>query len=146
VWSILVTGGAGFIGANSVHFLIAETPVQVIDLDNLTYAGNLETLAPLRGQARHVFRPRRPRFAETAPYAPNSSYAASKAAADPPGASLAPHLWGLPVLLTNCSNNYGPYQFPEKLIAAGDPEGDAGRADSDLRGWRQCAGLAVCYG
>lgn len=52
---ILVTGGAGFIGANFVHFLIAETAVQVINLDNLTYASNLDTLAPLRGNGRHVF-------------------------------------------------------------------------------------------
>lgn len=53
--SILVTGGAGFIGANFVHFLIAETAVQVINLDKLTYAGNPDTLAPLRGKGRHVF-------------------------------------------------------------------------------------------
>lgn len=52
--SILVTGGAGFIGANFVHFLVAETNVQVINLDKLTYAGNLDTLAPLRGNGRHV--------------------------------------------------------------------------------------------
>ena len=53
--SILVTGGAGFIGANFVHFLSAETNVQIINLDRLTYAGNLDSLAPLRGNARHVF-------------------------------------------------------------------------------------------
>jgi len=198
--SILVTGGAGFIGANFVHFLIAETDVQVINLDKLTYAGNLDTLAPLRGNARHVFVEgdigdrdlvRRllgdyrvgavvnfaaeshvdrsiegpaafietnvvgtfnlldcaraywadlgvagkagfrflqvstdevygslgptGKFTETTSYAPNSPYAASKAAADHLVRAWY-HTYGLPVLTTNCSNNYGPYQFPEKLI------------------------------
>jgi len=197
---ILVTGGAGFIGANFVHFLIAETAVQVINLDNLTYASNLDTLAPLRGNGRHVFVEgdigdrdlvRRllgdyridavvnfaaeshvdrsiegpaafietnvvgpsicwiasvptwgdlgaagkagfrflqvstdevygslgptGKFTETTPYAPNSPYAASKAAADHLVRAWH-HTYGLPVLMTNCSNNYGPYQFPEKLI------------------------------
>ncbi|WP_089729528.1 dTDP-glucose 4,6-dehydratase [Candidatus Thiosymbion oneisti] len=198
--SILVTGGAGFIGANFVHFLIAETAVQVINLDKLTYAGNLDTLAPLRGNGRHVFiegdigdrdlvrrllRDYRVdavvnfaaeshvdrsiegpaafietnvvgtfnlldcaraywaglgvagkagfrflqvstdevygslgptgSFTETTPYAPNSPYAASKAAADHLVRAWH-HTYDLPVLTTNCSNNYGPYQFPEKLI------------------------------
>ncbi len=198
--SILVTGGAGFIGANFVHFLIAETAVQVINLDKLTYAGNLDTLAPLRGNGRHVFiegdigdrdlvrrllRDYRVdavvnfaaeshvdrsiegpaafietnvvgtfnlldcaraywadlgvagkagfrflqvstdevygslgptgSFIETTPYAPNSPYAASKAAADHLVRAWH-HTYDLPVLTTNCSNNYGPYQFPEKLI------------------------------
>jgi len=200
VRSILVTGGAGFIGANFVHFLIAETAVQVINLDKLTYASNLDTLAPLRGNGRHVFVEgdigdrdlvRRllgdyridavvnfaaeshvdrsiegpaafietnvvgtfnlldcvrtywgdlgaagkagfrflhvstdevygslgptGKFTETTPYAPNSPYAASKAAADHLVRAWH-HTYGLPVLTTNCSNNYGPYQFPEKLI------------------------------
>ncbi len=53
--TILVTGGAGFIGGNFVHFLIQGTDAQVVNLDKLTYAGNLDTLAPLRGNARHVF-------------------------------------------------------------------------------------------
>lgn len=198
--SILVTGGAGFIGANFVHFLINETAVQVINLDKLTYAGNLDTLASLRDNARHVFVEgdigdrdlvRRllgdyrvdavvnfvaeshvdrsiegpaafietnvvgtfnlldcaraywaglgiagkdsfrflqvstdevygslgptGSFTETTPYAPNSPYAASKAAADHLVRAWH-HTYGLPVLTTNCSNNYGPYQFPEKLI------------------------------
>jgi len=135
--SILVTGGAGFLGANFVHFLSAETDVQIINLDRLTYASNLDSLAPFQGNARHVFVEgdigdrdlvRRllgdyrvdavvnfaaeshvdrsiedkdsfrflqvstdevygslvptGRFTETIPYAPNSPYAASKAAAD----------------------------------------------------------------
>jgi len=188
--SILVTGGAGFIGVNFVHFLINETDVQVINLDKLTYAGNLDTLAPLQGNARHVFVAGdigdyrvdavvnfaaeshvdrsiegpaafietnvvgtfnlldcaraywaglgtagkanfrflqvstdevygslgpSGKFTETTPYAPNSPYSASKAAADHLARAWY-HTYGLPVLTTNCSNNYGPYQFPEKLI------------------------------
>ena len=53
--TILVTGGAGFIGGNFVHFLLRETDVQIVNLDKLTYAGNLDTLAPLAGNPRHVF-------------------------------------------------------------------------------------------
>jgi len=197
--TLLVTGGAGFIGANFVHFLIGETDVQVVNLDKLTYAGNLDTLAPLAGNARHVFvrgdigdrdLVRRlladyrvdavvnfaaeshvdrsidgpaafvetnvvgtfnlldcarahwsglgagkadfrflhvstdevygslgptGRFTETTAYAPNSPYSASKAASDHLVRAWR-HTYGLPVLTTNCSNNYGPYQFPEKLI------------------------------
>jgi dTDP-glucose 4,6-dehydratase len=198
---ILVTGGAGFIGANFVLDWIAEVGEPVVNLDALTYAGNLESLASLDGDARHVFvhgdicdralldrllAEHRPRaivhfaaeshvdrsihgpgafvrtnvegtftlleaarahwsslegeakaafrfnhvstdevygslgpgeapFAEDHRYEPNSPYSASKAASD--------HLarawfqtYGLPVLTTNCSNNYGPYHFPEKLI------------------------------
>jgi dTDP-glucose 4,6-dehydratase len=198
--SILVAGGAGFIGCNFVRRLLARRDRKVVVLDKLTYAGNLENLADVAGDARLTFvrgdvadgalvlrlldehRPEAlvnfaaeshvdrsidsPRgfvhtnivgvfellegvrghlarltedersrfrmlhvstdevfgslgpsgtFSETTPYAPNSPYAASKASAD--------HLvrayhatWGLPLLITNCSNNYGPYQFPEKLI------------------------------
>jgi len=198
--TLLVTGGAGFIGGNFVHFLIRTTGVRVVNLDKLTYAGNLDTLAPLRGETRHVFvrgdiRDRElvrrllrdyavdglvnfaaeshvdrsiegpaafvetnvvgtfnlldcsreywadlgpaaraafrflqvstdevygslgasGRFVETTPYAPNSPYSASKAAADHLVRAWH-HTYGLPVLTTNCSNNYGPYQFPEKLI------------------------------
>ena len=198
--TILVTGGAGFIGGNFVHFLIRETDAQIINLDHLTYAGNLDTLAPLRGNPRHVFvqgdiadpalvrrlledyRVDRVvnfaaeshvdrsidgpaafvetnvvgtfnlldsarehwcglgsagkegfrflhvstdevygslgptgKFTETTPYAPNSPYSASKAASDHLVRAWY-HTYGLPVLTTNCSNNYGPYQFPEKLI------------------------------
>ena len=198
--TFLVTGGAGFIGGNFVLHLLARSGHRVINLDALTYAGNLDTLESVKDHPDHVFihgdirdralvrdlfRTHRPRyvvnfaaeshvdrsidapgdfiqtnvlgtfelleaargyweslndsererfrflhvstdevygslgatgrFTETTPYAPNSPYSASKAAAD--------HLvrayhrtYGLPVLTTNCSNNYGPYQFPEKLI------------------------------
>lgn len=198
---ILVTGGAGFIGANFVLDWLAQTGEPVVNLDKLTYAGNLETLASLTGDARHVFvqgdiadaarvdallarhRPRAvvnfaaeshvdrsihgpgefiqtnvlgtfhllesvrgywsglpaaeqaafrflhvstdevygtlsasdPAFTEQNRYEPNSPYSASKAASDHLVRAWA-HTYGLPVLTTNCSNNYGPYQFPEKLI------------------------------
>ena len=198
--SILVTGGAGFIGSNFVRLALAELPTRVVVLDKLTYAGNLANLADVAEHSNHVFvqgdvadretvarvfdrhRPTavlnfaaeshvdrsidgpdvfvrtnvvgtfelleaarhhaakldaaaRARFRflhvstdevygslgdtgafrEDTAYAPNSPYAASKAGAD--------HLvrayhrtYGLPAIVTNCSNNYGPYQFPEKLI------------------------------
>jgi dTDP-glucose 4,6-dehydratase len=200
VRTILVTGGAGFIGGNFVHFLIGGTDLRVINLDALTYAGNLDTLAAFAGNPRHVFvqgdigdralvtrllgqyqpqalvnfaaeshvdrsidgpaafiqtnvvgtfnlldclreywnglaEPQRREFrllhvstdevygslgaqglfTETTPYAPNSPYSASKAASDHLVRAWH-HTYGLPVLTTNCSNNYGPYQFPEKLI------------------------------
>ena len=195
---ILVTGGAGFIGSNFVRYWLANHPEdRVVNLDALTYAGNLESLAGIADSANyrfvhgdicdaqlvnrllaeeridtivnfaaesHVDRsivgpeafirtnvlgtftlleaakdqwageaescrflqvstdevygtlgPDDPPFTEATPYAPNSPYAASKASSD--------HLvrayfqtWGLPAVTTNCSNNYGPYQFPEKLI------------------------------
>ena len=198
--SILVTGGAGFIGGNFVHFLVGGTDVKVVNLDALTYAGNLDTLVALRDNPRHVFvhgdignrelvtrllvehRPQalvnfaaeshvdrsidgpaafiqtnlvgtfnlldcaraywtglteperrafrflqvstdevygslgpQGLFTETTPYAPNSPYSASKAGSDHLVRAWH-HTYGLPVLTTNCSNNYGPYQFPEKLI------------------------------
>lgn len=198
---ILVTGGAGFIGANFVLDWLANNNESVINLDKLTYAGNLENLASLQGDARHTFvrgdigdtellgkllaehQPRAiinfaaeshvdrsilgpgefietnvvgtfklleavraywsglsddakaafrflhvstdevygslelddPAFAETHAYQPNSPYSASKAASDHLVRAYH-HTYGLPVLTTNCSNNYGPYQFPEKLI------------------------------
>jgi len=198
---ILVTGGAGFIGANFVLDWLGATDEPVVNLDKLTYAGNLANLASLKGDVRHIFaqgdigdralveqllaqhRPRAivnfaaeshvdrsihgpapfietnvvgtftlldaarffcaelPRqeqasfrflhvstdevygsldpsgasFSETTAYAPNSPYAASKAAADHLVRAYH-HTYGLPVLTTNCSNNYGPRQFPEKLI------------------------------
>jgi len=198
---ILVTGGAGFIGANFVLDWLASSDEAIVNLDKLTYAGNLENLKPLRGDARHVFvqgdigdravvgallqqyRPRAvinfaaeshvdrsihgpaefiqtnvvgtfnllesvrawwsqlpadeqaafrflhvstdevygslgpadPAFTETTPYAPNSPYSASKAASDHLVRAYH-HTYGLPVLTTNCSNNYGPLQFPEKLV------------------------------
>ena len=198
---ILVTGGAGFIGANFVLDWLAQTDEPVLTLDKLTYAGNLENLASLQGDHRHVFvqgdigdgalvarllaehRPRavvnfaaeshvdrsihgpedfiqtnivgsfrlleavraywggmdeaakaafrflhvstdevygslapgEPAFTEQHRYEPNSPYSASKAASDHLVRAYH-HTYGLPVLTTNCSNNYGPYHFPEKLI------------------------------
>lgn len=199
--TILVTGGAGFIGANFVLRLIEETGVNVVNLDLLTYAGNPANLDSLRADPRHLLvqgdicnaelvrsllaeqRPRAivhfaaeshvdrsivapdafirtnvqgtftlleqakpywsaldeagrrafrflhvstdevygslgphdPAFSESTPYAPNSPYAASKASSDHLVRAYH-HTFGLPVLTTNCSNNYGPFQFPEKLI------------------------------
>ena len=198
---LLVTGGAGFIGANFVLSTIAATGEAIVNLDKLTYAGNLKNLASVAGDARHEFvrgdiadralvrrllaerRPRaivhfaaeshvdrsiegpaefiqtnvvgsfclleeargywgalsgpdregfrflhistdevygslgpaEPAFKETNAYAPNSPYAASKAASDHLVRAYH-HTYGLPVLTTNCSNNYGPRQYPEKLI------------------------------
>ncbi|MDP3421298.1 MAG: dTDP-glucose 4,6-dehydratase [Thiobacillus sp.] len=198
---ILVTGGAGFIGANFVLDWLAACNESIVNLDKLTYAGNLENLKSLQDNARHVFvqgdigdralvddllarhRPRAvinfaaeshvdrsihgpaefietnvvgtfnlleavrahwsalpadeqgafrflhvstdevygslgpvdPAFSETTAYAPNSPYSASKAASDHLVRAYH-HTYGLPVLTTNCSNNYGPLQFPEKLI------------------------------
>ena len=198
---IFVTGGAGFIGANFVHSWLRRRDEPLLVLDALTYAGNLESLGDLRGDARlgfvradicdrtavqdllrahqpralvhfaaesHVDRsidgpgafirtnvqgtfelleaarahhagldreqagafrflhvstdevygslgPQDPPFRETTAYAPNSPYAASKAASDHLVRAWH-HTYGLPVLTTNCSNNYGPYQFPEKLV------------------------------
>ena len=198
---ILVTGGAGFIGGNFVLDWLQAHSEPVINLDKLTYAGNLETLASLQGDERHIFvqgdigdralvdrllaehQPRAiinfaaeshvdrsihgpedfiqtnivgtfhllesvrgyynnlpeadkaafrflhvstdevygtlasdaPAFTETHPYEPNSPYSASKAASDHLVRAYH-HTYGLPVLTTNCSNNYGPYHFPEKLI------------------------------
>ena len=195
----LVTGGAGFIGGNFVLRAVAQG-VKVVNLDALTYAGNLDTLASVQDNPLHVFAhgdigdrdlvarllaehqpdavvnfaaeshvdrsidgpgafiqtnvvgtlgllesvrdywkalegERRERFrflhvstdevygslgetgkfTETTPYAPNSPYSASKAASDHLVRAFH-HTYGLPVLTTNCSNNYGPYHFPEKLI------------------------------
>lgn len=195
----LVTGGAGFIGGNFVLDAVASG-IRVVTLDALTYAGNLDTLAPLDGKPGHVFvqgdigdralvdrllaehRPQaivnfaaeshvdrsidgpaafvqtnvvgtfgllesargyfkgldadaraafrflhvstdevygslgdEGKFSEETPYAPNSPYSASKAASDHLVRAYH-HTYGLPVLTTNCSNNYGPFQFPEKLI------------------------------
>ncbi|MEC5212825.1 dTDP-glucose 4,6-dehydratase [Polaromonas sp. CG_9.5] len=199
--TILITGAAGFIGANFVLDWLAQCDEPVVNLDKLTYAGNLETLASLDGDARHIFvhgdigdselvasllaqhQPRAvlnfaaeshvdrsihspedfiqtnivgtfrlleavraywnqleaeaktafrflhvstdevygslsaadPAFTETHRYEPNSPYSASKAASDHLVRAYH-HTYGLPVLTTNCSNNYGPYHFPEKLI------------------------------
>ena len=199
--TILVTGGAGFIGSNFVLDWMAQSDEPVVNLDKLTYAGNLQNLQSLAGNARHVFvrgdigdaallaallERHRPRavinfaaeshvdrsihgpaafietnvvgtfqllesvrahwerlpedeksafrflqvstdevygslapaeapFAETRRYEPNSPYSASKAASDHLVRAYH-HTYGLPVLTTNCSNNYGPFHFPEKLI------------------------------
>ncbi|WP_431099875.1 dTDP-glucose 4,6-dehydratase [Roseateles noduli] len=199
--TILVTGGAGFIGSNFVLDWFKTSDEPVVNLDALTYAGNLENLASLKDDARHVFvqgdicdralvdqllathQPRAivhfaaeshvdrsihgpgafmrtnvegtftlleaarafwsalegeakaafrfhhvstdevygslkaedPPFAETNAYEPNSPYSASKAASDHLVRAWH-HTYGLPVVTTNCSNNYGPYHFPEKLI------------------------------
>ena len=198
---IFVTGGAGFIGSNFVLDWLAEQDEPVVVIDKLTYAGNMENLAAVRGRPEFAFerldiceqealgalllrhRPRAvlhfaaeshvdrsisgpaefirtnvtgtfvlleatraywtaldgaardafrflhvstdevygslgetgPAFSETTPYAPNSPYSASKAGSDHLVRAYH-HTYGLPTLTTNCSNNYGPYQFPEKLI------------------------------
>ena len=198
---ILVTGGAGFIGANFVLDWLASCDEPVLTLDKLTYAGNLENLATLQGDSRHIFvqgdigdfdlvlgllrkhtiravvnfaaeshvdrsihgpedfiqtnivgsfrlleavrsywnqlapdaqtefrllhvstdevygslEKNDPAFKETNRYEPNSPYSASKAASDHLVRAYH-HTYGLPVLTTNCSNNYGPFHFPEKLI------------------------------
>ena len=197
---LLITGGAGFIGSAVVRHVIRTTDWIVANVDKLTYAGNLESLAEVAASNRHrhhkvdirdrpaldqLFREFRPdavlhlaaeshvdrsidgaapfietnvggtytlleatlaywrtldaearsrfrfqhistdevfgslgatgKFTETTPYAPNSPYSASKAASDHLVRAWH-HTYGLPTLATNCSNNYGPYHFPEKLV------------------------------
>ncbi len=212
---LLVTGGAGFIGANFILQQLTERPdvERLVNLDLLTYAGNLASLRPVEKDARHVFvegdigdgelvarllaehaitavvnfaaeshvdrsidgpeafvqtnvvgtlrllqaaraywnqlapekksafrflhvstdevygslRPQDPAFTEETPFAPNSPYAASKAGSDHLVRAFH-HTYGLPVLTTNCSNNYGPLQFPEKLIPLMIQNALAGRA------------------
>ena len=200
--NILVTGGAGFIGSNFIHYLLkAEPGARVINLDALTYAGSLENLKDISDNKQYTFvqgnicdselvgrllhahqidtivhfaaeshvdrsivapeqfiqtnivgtftlleqarqfwiaekpfpmesvrfhhvstdevygslTPNDPAFSETTPYAPNSPYAASKASSDHLARSYA-NTYGMPLTISNCSNNYGPFQFPEKLI------------------------------
>ena len=199
-FTLLVTGGAGFIGSEVVRRLLAETDWTVVNVDKLTYAGNLESLESVAGHPRYrfeqvdiceapavrgLFERHRPgavmhlaaeshvdrsidgpgefvrtnvwgtytllqealrhwrtlpperraafrfhhvstdevygslgptgRFTEDTPYAPNSPYSASKASSDHLVRAWF-HTYGLPVVTSNCSNNYGPFQFPEKLI------------------------------
>jgi dTDP-glucose 4,6-dehydratase len=199
--TVLVTGGAGFIGANFVLDWLAQGLGRVVNLDKLTYAGNLDNLADVTGKSEHIFvtgdigddalvatllaehRPRAivnfaaeshvdrsihgpaefiltniggtysllettraflqtldaserdafrflhissdevfgsleeraPAFSESSRYAPNNPYSASKAASDHLVRAWH-HTYGVPVVITNCSNNYGPYQLPEKFI------------------------------
>ena len=199
--SVLITGGAGFIGANFVLDWVAKSDEKIVNLDKLTYAGNLESLASLKNNPQHVFvhgdigdvallpkllaehkpravlnfaaeshvdrsihgpgefietnivgtfrllesvrgywhglsaeaqtqfrflhvstdevygslAPQDPAFTERHQYEPNSPYSASKAASDHLVRAWH-HTYGLPVVTTNCSNNYGPLHFPEKLI------------------------------
>jgi len=204
--NILITGGAGFIGSNLVHYLLGDGPTElglevskVVNLDKLTYAGNLSNLQAIDADPRHIFvegditdpeliarilaehgidaimhlaaeshvdrsidtplpfiqtnvlgtfqlldaarkhwgsrgddeafrflhvstdevygslELEDPAFSEITPYRPNSPYSASKAASDHLARAYF-HTYGMPVVTTNCSNNYGPYQFPEKLI------------------------------
>ena len=225
--TILVTGGAGFIGSALVHQLIAETEATVVNLDALTYAGNLDSLAGILGDPRHrleqvdlcdaaevarVFEEHRPDavmhlaaeshvdrsidgpgqfiqtnvvgtfnllqaarahwnalegaeksafrflhvstdevygslgaeglFEESTPYQPNSPYSASKAASDHLVRAWH-HTFGLPTLVTNCSNNYGPRQFPEKLIPVVLLNAPGRQAPADLRQGGQRPRLAV---
>jgi len=223
--TIFVTGGAGFIGSALVRLLIAKSDWTIVNIDKLTYAGNLESLSAVDKNPRHIFsrtdiceRPALDRlfldhrpagvihlaaeshvdrsihgpaefiqtnivgtctlleaaraywanlgetekasfrfhhvstdevygslgetglFTETTPYSPNSPYSASKASSDHLVRAWM-HTYGLPTLVTNCSNNYGPYQFPEKLIPlmithalAGRPLPIYGKGDN-IRDW-----------
>jgi dTDP-glucose 4,6-dehydratase len=190
---ILVTGGAGFIGSNFTHYILEKHPdYEIINLDKLTYAGNLENLKDVEGNPNYKFAkgdiadpelvnylvkvekpdvivnfaaeshvdrsilepdafintnilgthnllkvalannkirfhhvstdevfgslgPNDPAFNESAPYDPRSPYSASKAASDHLARAYF-HTFSLPVTVSNCSNNYGPYMFPEKLF------------------------------
>jgi dTDP-glucose 4,6-dehydratase len=235
--TLLITGGAGFIGSNLVHYALAHTPDRVVVLDKLTYAGSLLNLQEAlsdprvafvhadiadRDQVARVFSNYQPAtvlnlaaethvdrsidspdafvhtnivgtfvlleeartffrglarerrelfrfvhistdevygtlgptgwFSEETPYAPNSPYAASKASADHLVRAYF-HTFGLPTIITNCSNNYGPYQFPEKLIPLMILNAIEGRQlpiygdGSNVRDWLHvedhCAGLLL---
>ena len=86
-----------------------------------------------------------PPFSETTPYAPNSPYAASKAASDHLVRAYH-HTYGLPTLTTNCSNNYGRFQFPGEADSADDPERARREAAAGLWRWQECPRLALCGG
>ncbi|MEW6429210.1 MAG: dTDP-glucose 4,6-dehydratase [Thermodesulfobacteriota bacterium] len=223
--TIFVTGGAGFIGSALIRYLVAETDCTVVNIDKLTYAGNLDSLRDVAGKSRYrfektdicdagamaaLFKNYRPAgilhlaaeshvdrsidgpadfittnvvgtgvllecarsywgelpeidrhrfrfhhistdevygslgatglFSEETPYQPNSPYSASKAASDHLARAWH-HTYGLPVVITNCSNNYGPCQFPEKLIPLmlinsleGNPLPIYGKGDN-IRDW-----------
>ena len=223
--TVLVTGGAGFIGSELIRTLIRDRPGAIVNVDKLTYAGSLESLRSVAGDPRYrfervdigdgpalrrVFAEHRPdavvhlaaeshvdrsidgpddfirtnvvgtfrlleearrhweglagaareafrfvhvstdevfgslgaegRFTERTPHAPSSPYSATKAAADHLVRAWR-HTYGLPVITTNCSNNYGPFQFPEKLIPLAIRHAIAGRpipvygAGDNIRDW-----------
>src|SRR5205809_257138 len=150
--TLLITGGAGFIGSNLVHHALAHTGDRLIVVDKLTYAGSLLNLEGPLKDPRVTFVRGDIADREATPYAPNSPYAASKASADHLVRAYS-HTYGLPVLITNCSNNYGPFQFPEKLIPLmvlnavdGRPlpiYGDGGNVRDWLHVDDHCAGLLL---
>jgi len=225
--NILVTGGCGFIGSNFIRYMLSSSTCRILNLDKLTYAGNLENLKDVEGHERyefvkgdiadketldevfgrgidgvvnfaaesHVDRSiidpdafvqtniygtyrlldqarkkgigrflqvstdevygslgKKGKFTESSPLAPNSPYSASKASADMLAMSYH-KTFGLPVMITRCSNNYGPYQFPEKLIpllisnASEDLSLPIYGTGSNIRDWihvhDHCAALAL---
>src|ERR687889_473111 len=126
--TIFVTGGAGFIGSAFVRLLLEELPAcRVTNFDALTYAGNPDNLAGLDPALRRFVQVSTDEvmgslpeaddayFTEDSPFAPNSPYSASKAAAEHL-VRAAHHTHGVDVIVTRCGNNYGPRQFPEKFL------------------------------
>lgn len=218
---LLVTGGAGFIGSNFVLYMLKQHPdYQILNVDTLTYAGNLENLKSVEGNPNHTFvkaditdakamdqligqgadvvvnfaaeshvdrsilepdvfvrtnvlgtqvlldaaKKHSVRkfvqvstdevygtlgetglFTEETPLAPNSPYSASKAGGDL--LVRAYHeTFGLPVNITRCSNNYGPFQFPEKIDTPYDFQGFGWRGTAGIRRWFEYSRLVVCRG